>query len=209
MSYTPTWSSREKFEADRRAHAEHMIEHGVGYADEDVERFTDDERAEAERLTPGAIKAVRRECGRIERPLRRAHPEVIWLLHPGVDRYLSGEYDAAMAALSPEALAALDVLVMVRDIRHGISGRHVDPLGYFSWGWEWPTGYQPTEIPEVDRLRAIKAVELTRRRAATCEDGRRLLADLDSGAAWEREVERRADVDEYFRNGPVIRRVKV
>ena len=92
---------RERFESDQIAYATHLITHGVGYADEANPTFDADEREEITRLAPEITRTVRRECGRVERRLRRQHPEVVPLLDPPIETYLTGEYAAAVDTLTP------------------------------------------------------------------------------------------------------------
>lgn len=203
MSRVTDWPTREEYETDRRRHAAHMIEHGVD--DKDERSFTAEERAKAERLAPEAIKVVRRSCGRIERQLRREHPEVVWLLKPDTARYLSGEFDAALDALSTPARAAFLALSQLSDVRRTL--RIADVLDWDAWSWNWPDGFDPPACPELDRLRAIRSEELTRRRAQTRDRGRRLLAAIESGQQWEDQLKHRAFCDAYFARGPVVRTV--
>jgi hypothetical protein len=76
MTDSHTWPSREKWEADERARAEHTIEHGINVWDYGAGElhWSDEERAEVEALAPQAIKAIRRACGRAERSLREQYP---------------------------------------------------------------------------------------------------------------------------------------
>jgi hypothetical protein len=195
-----SWPTRDEYEAQQRSHAEHMIEHGVGYADEYSPTFTDAERAEIAALSPEIIKTVRRECGRIERPLRHQYPEVVWLLDPGTDRYLSGEYDAAVATLNPDQLAALDTLRELRDVRWVLRYGGFD---FAYWDASPPPGFEPA-CPELDRLREIHERALARYHDRERQRGRQLLADIESGVEWQRQQEHMARIDEYFRNGPVV-----
>jgi hypothetical protein len=201
----PKWPTREEREANQRAHAEHMIEHGVGYADEDEPSFTAAEHDEIERLEPEIIRTVRRECGRIERQLRREHPEVVWLLKPGAERYLSGEYDAALKALSPKARDALLDLSSLRDVRREVA-KFCGVYGvYCGWIQSWPRRSTRPSSPEIDRLLTIHQEELARRRAGIRGGGRQLLADIESGAAWQRQQEHMAWLEKWLAGGPVIR----
>jgi hypothetical protein len=202
------WPSREEWEADQRAHVEHMITHGVGYDYQNGSSFTAAEHDEIQRLEPEVIRTVRRECGRIERRLRHEHPEVVWLLNPGADRYLSGEYDAALKALSPEARDALLDLSRLRDVRRGLVeyGVYCDNEFLLDWVRSWPSRFTQPSSPEIDRLLAIHQQEYARRRACIRGGGRQLLADIESGAAWEREQDHRVRIEKWFRDGPVIHR---
>lgn len=197
---TISWPTREEYEAERRALAERLIEHGEGYADEHNPTYTRAESAEIERMAPVIIKTVRRECGRIERPLRREYPEVIWLLNPGVDRYLSGEYDAAEAALTAPARAALSTLRELRDIRSELRRDAEDPIIS-----EYGPGFDRFDSPEIDRLRVIRQDALDRFHDRQRQRGHNLLAAIESGEAWRDQLEHRASVDAYFANGPVVR----
>jgi hypothetical protein len=201
MTKTISWPTRQEYEAQRRAHAEHLIKHGEGYADEHNPTYTDAESTEIERMAPVIIKTIRRECGRIERPLRREYPEVIWLLNPGVDRYLSGEYDAAEAALTAQARAAYNTLRELRDIRSELREDAEDPI----IGDYRPLCFDRFTSPEIDRLRVIRQDALNRYHARERERGRNLLAAIESGEEWEDQLLHRASVDAYFARGPVVR----
>jgi hypothetical protein len=195
-----TWPTREEFEAERRAHAEHLIEHGEGYADEHNPTYTAAEADEIERMAPVIIKTIRRECGRIERPLRREYPEVIWLLNPGVDRYLSGEYDTAEAALTAPARSAYNTLWELRDIRSTLREDAENPIIS-----EYGLSFDRFTSPEIDRLRIIRQDALDRYHDRERQRGHNLLAAIESGQEWEDQLKHRASVDAYFARGPVVR----
>jgi hypothetical protein len=88
---------------------------------------------------------------------------------------------------------------------------HVNGTDPFTWDWErsWPPRYALPTSPEIERLRELNDQAVERWHESNREMGRHILADLDSGVRWQRELEHRAKVEEYFRNGPVIHRVRV
>lgn len=200
-----TWPSHDDWEAAQRARAEHLIEHGAGYEFEPT--FTDAERGEITTLAPVIVKAIRRECVRIERPLRAEHPEVVWLLKPSPVRYLSGEYDTAMEALSADQRAALDTLQEMRDIRRELRREFVG--NSYPHPHEWRhrqfRDLDRFASPELDRVRKLHQQAIARYRDQERQRGRTLLAALDSGVEWLRELKHRTEIEEYFANGPLIR----
>jgi hypothetical protein len=219
MTDTRTWPTREKWEADERARAEHTIEHGINGWDYGANRpqWTDDERAEVEQLAPVVIAMIRRTIGRIERTLRREHPQA-GLLARGIERPYTRDafhrYNADVDALTDDERKALDTLGVLDDIRRCLrrNTTYLDDPDLFECptdhGWQldrrWPEQYDRPQSAELDRLRELNAQAVERSHAEHRERGRHILADLDSGAAWQRQLEHRARIEEWRRNGPVI-----
>lgn len=227
-----TWPTREEFEADWRRRAEYAVEDGgcpwpVDWPD-GVPHFNAEERAEVETLAPVIVKLIRRECGRVERRLRADHPDIAalargvhpdepdnprWTRQPDYESYerMADRFSAAIDALTGDAAAAYHTLMRLDHLRRRLSkDRYYSPFDYPDdrYPWQpWPQGYEEPSSPELDRLYAITDAAIRRDQDKWRAEGRRMLDDLDSGAAWQTELERRADVDEYLRNGPAIHRV--
>ncbi len=83
------------------------------------------------------------------------------------------------------------------------------PPGQYGYDADWPRRRERPASPELSRLRVLNNQALERFHTKNREMGRRILADLDSGVRWQRELKRRTEVEEYLRNGPVIHRVRV
>lgn len=227
MTDTRTWPTREEWEANERARAEWTIEHGEDrwdYEGKDDLWWSDDERAEVKRLAPIVIAMIRRTASRVERAIRCEHPQAGVLARGITGRPITLEalhrHQAAVDALDDANRSALDALWALEDIRRDLHtsrgtarcaanpDRFECPTERDVCGWtferRWPDGYDQPQSAELDRLRELNHRAVERSRAKYREMGRRILADLDSGVRWQRELERRAQVDEYFRNGLVI-----
>lgn len=95
----------------------------------------------------------------------------------------------------------------MRDVRYGLSNRTAHRVvaigGEF---WRWPEGYARPSSPEIDRINALVTQAEERHREANREHGRRQLAEVNAPDAWERELERRAEIENYFRRGGIVTR---
>jgi hypothetical protein len=218
VTHTPNWPTREEWEAGERSRAQYCIDEGVNAWDYGQTQlgYTEAERAEVESLAPEAIKAIRRACGRIERQLRQQFPEAGRLAKGITERPITGgaidRYRAATEKLTGEETEALDELRRVSDIRDGLKreGWWYRP---FEAGW---TGYESLSLRrqhdydtlglvclQLDRLKEIDQQANTRTREHWQVRGLKVLADLDSGKAWEGQLAHMASVEEYFARGPM------
>jgi hypothetical protein len=125
----------------------------------------------------------------------------------------------AVDALTGAARDAYDDLGYLSDVRSALRRHPFDdprlPFGCalkvngtdsITWDWErrWPTRHAlPTSL-EIERLRALNDQALDRWYEKNREMGRHILADLDSGVRWQRELEHRARMEEYFARGPIV-----
>lgn len=114
------------------------------------------------------------------------------------------DYQAECESLSTAEDAAYQTFFRLRDIREGLKVR----------GW-WYRPFQPgwtsdfrwrhlddsltLDCPELDRLWEISDQTVTRSQECWRARGREMLADLASGEAWESEVERRAELEEHWK----------
>jgi hypothetical protein len=198
-------STREEWEDGQRRHAEHLIQHGVGYEFEPA--YTDEERREVESLKPEAVKVIRRACGRIERELRSRYPAAATAAR-GIEGPITEEsidrLYKAVDALTGADRNAYDDLQRLRGVRERIRRGVVGRLGCRRWDIAWPERGEKPTCPELDRLDAIAEQAVQRHLDENRARGRQLLADLESGAAWERELKHRADIEEWRRCGPVM-----
>jgi hypothetical protein len=194
------WPTREQYEADRRAYAEHLIEHGRGC---DHPSFTDAEHDEIARLAPEIIRTVRRECGRIECSLRKQYPRAGELAKGISERPITAEahdrHAAAVDALPNADRGALQDLLTLRSIRAGLRHELHRPAPR-----DPPFRFERFVSPEIDRLRTMSDRAITRHCDSMRRRGHQLLADIESGREWQRRLEHMARIDEYCRNGPVI-----
>jgi hypothetical protein len=220
MTTTHTWPTREKWEAEQRRYAESVIEVGDDYWNElDCPQWSDDERTEIEHLAPVVIAMIRRTVGRIERQLRREHPQAGILARGITERPITMEaidrHRAAIDALAGDERKAFWTLDRLGDVRtrlhHQRAVYHGNPDLFECpterpWEFEriWPDGHDAPASPELDRLREMNTAAVERWHEGNRAMARRWLDDLSSGAAWQHELERRAQVEEYLRNGPVI-----
>jgi hypothetical protein len=191
--------SRGEWEAGRRRVAEHLIETGEpyysgGYYDsgDAGPLYTGTPRKEIDALIPDAVRAIRLACGRAERDLRAKHPAAAAVLRDFTY--------AAEAALTGADKDAYHDLIALRHLRQQMrKDRYYDVDELVGAGWQfarWPQGYKPPASPKLDRLRALYAEDVQRRHDTNVARGRQLLADMESGAVWERELEHRARADE-------------
>jgi hypothetical protein len=223
---TYKWSTREEWEAEQRSRAECCISDGINAWDygESQLGYTDDERAEVKSLAPEAIKAIRRACGRVERELRKQYPHAAELAkgfywwcdqHGYPKRPKDGRavaqfeeayhgYHAEIESLTTAEDAALDTFGHLRDIRKDLKER-----GWWYRPFEagWKIRHLDTlslDSPELDRLQEISDQAVTQSQEHWRARGRTVLADLESGKAWEDETQRRIELDEWFAKGPLI-----
>jgi hypothetical protein len=198
------WPTREQYEADQRRYAESMIEYGHNHRDSDDSPgsgFAYDD--EAERLKPEIVKTVRRECGRIERQLRRGHPDAAALLRP--KDYSAERYDA----LNPAARDAVHDLWQLRDVRRVLCNSGFYANEYLcGWDQHWPSRHERPTSPELERFFALRARAVQDWRDRNRDRGRRLLADIESGEAWQQQLAHMARVEQWFCDGPVVHRVR-
>jgi hypothetical protein len=125
----------------------------------------------------------------------------------------------AVDALTGEARDAYDDLDYLSDVRSALRRGPFDdprlPAGCamevggtdsITWDWErrWPTRHPLPAAPEVERLRALNDEAVGRWFEENREMGRLILADLDSGVRWQRELEHRARLEEWFARGPIV-----
>ena len=213
MTRTHDWPAREEWEADQRRYVQGMVESGndcrSGNDYDDGPGWSTEERAEVEALTPAAVKVIRRECGRIEKQLRKEHPAAAAVLQMSVDDFAAGHGDAALAALRESDRGAWDDLWSLRHVRNCLRADRCygpfdkperNPLARVFW----PQRYPEPISPELDRIKQIGAQAIDQYEEVIRRRGRKLLADLDSGAAWQEQLEHMASVDKWFRDGPVI-----
>jgi hypothetical protein len=185
-------------------------------------------------LAPEVIKTIRRSCSRIERQLRQQHPQAAALARGPEEKDLQerrkitgachanhitaadiDRWQAAVETLTGEARRSYDDLVCLKDIRRSLQRNRgwrdeFDEPTACQWEFDtiWPRGYDRPTSPELDRLRALNHQAVERFHAHYREWGRGILADLDSGVRWQRELKRRAELEEYFRNGPVMHGIR-
>jgi hypothetical protein len=201
MTNTRTRPTREEWEAEQRRIAESMIEHGHSHRDDNDPGPTSTfaQSDEIERLRPGIIKTVRAACGRIERQLRREHPDAAELAKP--KGYSHERYEA----LSPAAHDALDDIWSLRRVRDRLSnsGWYANEF-LIGWDSDWPSRYDRPTSPEIKRFLKVRAQTVAQWREKNRERGRRILAGLDSGVGWQRELESRVHVEEFLARGPVV-----
>ena len=211
MTYIPNWPSREEWEAQVRGIAAWMIETGLSHFDFEGggPSFTNEESDEVAALLPVAVRQIRKVCGQVERAARLQSPTAAALRTRSNPRS-ADEVDAWLApidALQGDDKAAWDLLVTMRDIRCGLSSMHanrVDSIGVTRA--HWPEGYARPSSPEIDRINALVTQAEERHREANREHGRRQLAEVNAPDAWERELERRAEIEDYFRRGGIVTR---
>jgi hypothetical protein len=193
--------SREEWEAKRRRRAEHLIETGehYDYASYDLPQYTDADDAEIDALTPGAIKAVRRACGRAERDLREKHPAAA-VVARGIQGPMTAEsidrWYATEAALTGADKDAYQDLLRLLDIRAQLRKERYYSISEWMGDWQidhWPKGYAPPTSPALDRLRALHAEGIQRHHDTNVARGQQLLAELKSGDAWRAELKRREE----------------
>jgi hypothetical protein len=225
MTHTPNWPTRKDWEANQRSRAALSIEKGVDAWDfgRGSPTFDEAERAEVESLAPKAIAAIRRACGQVEKVLRREQPYAANLARGWQKRSETTwrQYLADIDALTGAALDAYHDLSGISNVRQslhrptgtGIYGDHPDlfdcPTRY-GWTFEerWPQRFKLPNSPELDRIRQINDQAVARNAEGHREHGWKVLAELDSGKAWEAQLEWRAHHEEWLRNGPAITRVK-
>ena len=202
--------------------------------DLDWPTWSEDERAEAKELAPGVIAMIRRTCGRVERAMRQRYPEVAALARGPREADLderqatSGacrhnypttedidRWYAAVDALEGDDRDTFEALTRLRDIRRSLRRRrnvYSDNPDLFerpteavwTFDWIWSDGYNRPQSAELDRLREMNTVAVRRWNEKNRAMGRRLLADLESGAAWEDQLAHRKFCDEYFARGPIV-----
>lgn len=189
--------SREEWEAEERRWAVDLIETGedTRYSyDGNGPLYTDADTEEIDALTPEAIKAVRRACGRAERDLREKHPAAAVVARGIVERPWTDEvidrWYTSEAALTGADKDAYHKLIKLRDFRSHLRKDRwysiTESMG--AWIFNWPKGYEPPASPALDRLRALHAEGIQRRHDTCVAKGQQLLAELESGDAWEREL---------------------
>jgi hypothetical protein len=231
MTHKPNWPTRQEWEAGERRRAEHCISDGINAWDYGQSKlgYTDAERAEVESLAPEAIKAIRRACGRVERSLRQQFPRAgelakgfyRWCERHGLDKNSMeavDQYHAAIKELSEAETAAYWTLRRTDHVRSGLRVESCwREYGTFEAGWadnsapsDPNTRYEWLNVnsPELDRLHEISEQAMQRTREHWEDHGRKVLADLDSGKAWEDQLAHMAWVEEWFANGPTITRIK-
>jgi hypothetical protein len=199
--------SREEWETEHRRIAEHLIETGEPYGSYgyygysgDGPLYTDADDAEIDALTPEAIKAVRRACGRAERDLRAKHPAAAAVARGIVERPMTEEvierWYASQAALTGADNDAYHDLIVLRDIRAQLRTERYYSVTEWMGAWQfdgWPKRYEPPTSPALDRLRVLHAEGVQRRHDTTVAKGKELLAELESGDAWRAELKRRKE----------------
>jgi hypothetical protein len=203
--------TREEWEAEERRWAQDLIDTGENtrwsYDTFGQPSYTDADEEEIDTLTPEVIKVVRRACGRAERDLREKHPAA-GVVARGIESpspftmEVVERWYAAKDALAGADKDAFEDLVVLRHVRDHLRKDRWYSVTEWMGAWEfdrWPQGYELPASPALDRLRALHAEGIQRRYDTNVAKGRQMLADLESGAAWERELERRARADEMDR----------
>lgn len=211
------WPGRQDWEADARGIAQWMVDTGHAQGGDET-TFTVAERDEAEALAKVVVKQFRAACGRVERATRAQHPGVAQLFDRRVAKFASVEdveaWQAPIEALAGAERDAFDLLVTMRDIRASVkrmTRSHLTPYEIrvkfnSQHPPHWPKECDHPASPEITRLAEL--VSRADRRRAECnrQRGREMLAALEAPDAWEKELARRAEVEAYFRNGPIVHR---
>lgn len=212
MTYVPNWPTREKWEADERSIAQWMIETGGAQGDDDI-TFTREEREEADALGPVAVKQFRAACGQVERAARKQSPTAAGLYDRRVPRFESIEaveaWQAPVEALEGVDEAAFHLLVTMRDIRGTVkrmTRSYLEPYEITVEFKAWPEGFDHPASPEITRLSELVRQADERRAESNRATGRARLAAINAPDAWDKELERRAELEAYFRDGPLVRR---
>jgi hypothetical protein len=187
--------TREEFEASKRKYAQDMIETGdcnyLGYTSHGPS-LTSAERDEIKQLRPDVIKTVRAACGVIERDLRRRFPDVAALLRPHKGPWTQEELDhlwEASDALTGADRDAYNDLLGLRDTRQEVT--HFGVYRELSLD-SWPSRYEQPTSPPLRRLFAIYEQADQRWKDGNRERGRKWLARIESGEAWQQELDKRA-----------------
>jgi hypothetical protein len=194
VTHTPNWPTREEWEADQRSRAEQTIAAGGNRQDytEQPTPYGEAAQAEIDSLKPGAIKAIRRACGRIERKLRQQFPEADAVIR-------SFDY-RARDALSPAARDAWEDLYNLSKVRQNLRVGTIWATDYFmAWDYNWPPRHAKPTSPEIERLHQIPGELRQMHRDQSVERARELLAQLDSGQAWADYAAARASREEWLR----------
>jgi hypothetical protein len=194
MTTDDNWPTRQEWEADQRSRAEQTIAAGGNHQDytEQPTPYTQAQDDEIDSLKPGAIKAIRRACGQIERKLRQQFPEADAVIR-------SFDYQAR-DALSPAARDAWEDLYNLSKVRRNLRVGTIWATDYFmAWDYNWPPRHAKPTSPEIERLHQIPGELRQMHRDQSVERARELLVQLDSGQAWADYAAARASREEWLR----------
>lgn len=210
MTQTTNWPTRQEWETRERNTAQWMIETGDSQQENDWPSFTREEQAEVADLLPTVVKQIRKACSQVERAARAQSPTAAELYGRKAPRFATmAEVEAWMApveALEGDDKAAHELLVTMRYIRSqvsGMTGYRPDPLDTSVHFRNWPADFPRPSSPEIDRMTALVDQASHRHRERNRDQGRRRLEALNAPDAWQKELDRRADIEDYFRRGPI------
>jgi hypothetical protein len=189
--------TREEFDTRQRERAQEMIDTGCNHhhLGDRGRSFTSAERDEIDQLRPDAIKTVRAACGVIERDLRQRFPDVAALLRPHKGPWTQGELDhlwEASEALTGTDRDAYNDLLHLRDIRHHAAKNSYHDDFVLSLDQDWPTRYERPTSPALEQLFTLYDQAEQRWKDDNRDHGRKWLARIESGEAWQQELENRA-----------------
>lgn len=197
MNEPPT---RDQWETRERNRIKHAMDTGTDTYLLAGRAVTDAETEWADRYLPDLVKAIRRECGRVERGLRRQFPAAWGLLN--THRSMS-DYRQAENALTNDEREAFLKLVRMDRIRNEIRAPRGTGIYEFDlreraataldWLRDEHTSAEIDHLRDLDDKAQQHMQEIVRERAREC------LALVDSGQAWENELDRRAKLRGAYR----------
>lgn len=210
MTYIPNWPTREEWETRERTRAQEMIEADIHclYRWDIRPQLTDEEAAERSGLWAVIVKQIRKACGQVERATRIQYPVVAELFSrkiPAFDHDAHRALRTSVEALRGDDEAAYILLWTMRCIRDDLS--FSEKYGCHRIDFHrWPDDIDHPASPEATRYNEMWDHAEKRHVENHRDEGRQLLAEINAPDAWDKELKRRALVEERIRNGPVIRR---